>query len=176
LKPEAAQGKEERPETGWFPGVPGMSRKVSAAGPLPGLCLRHCRLSYRAAAQATGADLDPAVPRRGLGADLLQIGLEAPLGLVVGVADVISNTWLLAADLALLGHESTSFILIVALCDREPERSHSFPPPAGQLREHFRDARSGLREKALPSPGPKRKARMVTSSGKNDKTKSLTTN
>src|SRR5207342_3581331 len=62
-----------------------------------------------ARAQATRADLEPAM--RALahdGAHGLQVGVETPVGHVVGVADPIAELRALAADVAPLSHDETT--------------------------------------------------------------------
>ncbi|MCU1268881.1 MAG: hypothetical protein JWN74_175 [Acidobacteriaceae bacterium] len=63
------------------------------------------RLNDFAAAQAGGADADTLARALHFGVDRAQIDVPAPLGHVVGVADVISKLRPFAADLANLCHD-----------------------------------------------------------------------
>ena len=64
------------------------------------------RLNDFAAAQAGSANADPLARALHFGVDWAQINVPAPLGHVVGVADVISKLRPLAADFANLCHDS----------------------------------------------------------------------
>ena len=54
-----------------------------------------------AAPNTSRADQNPAHVAANLSADFLQVGIPAPLGLVVGVADVVADRWMLLAVCAM---------------------------------------------------------------------------
>jgi len=78
---------------------PGLLRGLVLGAPLPDRSLDHL-----AAAQAAGADPDPAHAAVDHRADPLEVGLPGARRDVVGVADIAAEGRPLAAELALLGH------------------------------------------------------------------------
>jgi hypothetical protein len=82
---------------------------------LCGLCdlggERFLCLNDFAAAQARRADADPLALAVDLGVHRAQVDVPASLGDVVGVADAVSRLRLLAADITLLCHDCSRFLM-----------------------------------------------------------------
>src|SRR5260370_42562446 len=84
-------------------------RRAAARGLAP--AVRLLSLDDFAAAQAGGADAHALALAVDLGVHRAQIDVPAPLGDVVGVADAVSRLRLLAADITLLCHDCSRFLM-----------------------------------------------------------------
>ena len=74
------------------------------------------------------AELHQLAERVGQEGRHLQVRHEAPLGLVVGVADVIANQDALAGDIATPGHSKNPFSSAASFKTKGPDKRHL---PAG---------------------------------------------
>ena len=71
-----------------------------------------------AAANTSCADQNSADIAANLGSDVLQVGVPAPLGFVVGVADVVADRWMLLAVCAM---SHLDFPILTIYLDSQPD-------------------------------------------------------